>query len=152
MNPVLAKAFVERGVIRQGTVLEAYQSAKGLSCVCDAYTEGRYVVLSASSSDGWVYFRVASSATEQHKIRCDYVTAIDGMAIERVAAAHHLRLDGQSAGYGVRRGRKRLTESDATPIGPAEQYQQHQLKYGNVGLHDDERGVVGQQPDTAEHR
>jgi|SRR5882672_1620875 len=107
MNPILAKVFVQLGVIRQGTVLEAYQSAKGLSCVCDSYREGRYVVLSASMTDDWVYFRVASNAAERHRIRCDYVTAIDGMAIERVAAAHQLRMDGSPSGTGVRRGRKR---------------------------------------------
>ena len=108
MNPTLARVFVQLGVIRQGTVLEAYQSAKGLSCVCDSYREGHYVVLSASVTDDWVYFRVASNATERHKVRCDYVTAIDGMAIERVAAAHQLHMDGTKAGSGMRRGRKRI--------------------------------------------
>lgn len=122
MNPILAKAFVQRGVIRQGTVLEAYQSAKGLSCVCDSYTEGQYVVLTATTAGDWVYFTVVSSAKDRHKLRCDYVTAIDGMAIERVAAAHQLRMDGSPAASGIRRGRKpRLLETSRAAIaGPSE--------------------------------
>jgi len=127
MNPILAKAFVQCGVIRQGTVLEAYQSAKGLSCVCDSYIEGRYVVLAATAADEWVYFDVVSSAKDRHKLRCDYVTAIDGMAIERVAAAHQLRMDGSQIIAGVRRGRKpRLLDESRVAIGPSEDQQQHE--------------------------
>jgi hypothetical protein len=104
MEKALAKAFVQRGVIRQGTVLEAYQSARGLSCVCDSYALTLYVVLGASASGEWVYFNVASSQTQQQRIRCDFVTAIDGMAIARVAAAHHLHMDGRPIVPASRRG------------------------------------------------
>lgn len=107
METNLAKVLVQRGVIRQGTVLEAIQSAKGLSCVCDSYTESRYVVLGASATDDWVFFQVASSKTERHRVRCDYITGIDGMAIERVAAAHQLHTDGSPIVPTSRRGRTR---------------------------------------------
>lgn len=107
MKTNLAKVLVQRGVIRQGTVLEAIQSAKGLSCVCDSYTESRYVVLGASATEDWVYFNVASSKTERQRVRCDFITGIDGMAIERVAAAHQLHVDGSPIVPTSRRGRTR---------------------------------------------
>lgn len=107
MEANLAKVLVQRGVIRQGTVLEAIQSAKGLSCVCDSYTESRYVVLGASTTDDWVYFNVAVSKTERQRVRCDYITGIDGMATERVAAAHQLHTDGSPIVPTSRRGRTR---------------------------------------------
>jgi len=136
MNPILAKAFIQRGVIRQGTVLEAYQSAKGLSCVCDSYTEGRYVVLAATTADEWVYFDVVSSAKDRHKLRCDYVTAIDGMAIERVAAAHQLRMDGSQIISGVRRGRKpRLLDESRIPMLRPSDQQQEASQEGDRPFH-----------------
>jgi hypothetical protein len=107
MDTKLAKVLVQRGVIRQGTILEAYQSAKGLSCVYDAYAFIRYVVIGAKASAGYVYFEVASSPTERHSIRSDYVAGIDGMAIKRVAAAHQLQEDGEPIRSPVRRERKR---------------------------------------------
>ena len=116
MNPNLAKMLVQRGVIRQGTVLEAYQSAKSLSCVYDSFAISRYVVLGASTSGEWVYFNVASDATERHRIRCDFVSSIDGMEIERVAAAHQLREDGSVIKPTSRRGRgKRKKPTPALP-------------------------------------
>jgi hypothetical protein len=106
MDTALARAFVQRGVIRQGTVLEAYQSARGLSCVCDSYALTGYVVLGASASGEWVYFNVVSSQTQHERIRCDFVKAIDGMDIARVAAAHHLHMDGRPVVPASRRGAK----------------------------------------------
>ena len=105
MEPVLAKILVQRGVIRQGTVLEAMQSAKSLSGVCNSFALRRYVVLSATSSEGWVYFTVASNQEERHRVRCDFVSTIDGMAIERVATAHQLRSDGSEIKSKPRRSR-----------------------------------------------
>lgn len=107
MNTKLAKVLVARGVIRVGTVLEAIQSAKGLSCVCDSYAESRYVVLGASATDDWVFFNVAVSKTERQRVRCDFITGIDGMAIDRVAAAHQLHTDGNPIVPTSRRGRTR---------------------------------------------
>lgn len=107
MNPNLAKILIQRGIIRQGTVLEAYQKAKSLSCVYDSYSMSRYVVLKATASGEWVYFLVASGRKAQQRIRCDYVANIDGMAIERVAAAHQLCMDGSVIVSSSRRGRKK---------------------------------------------
>jgi len=111
MNTQLAKTFVQRGVIRQGTIIEAYQSAKGLSCVCDSYALTRYVVLKASVirnlHEEWVCFEVASSAKDRHRVRCDYVASIDGMAIKRVAEAHQLNEDGSSMNVSPARGRRK---------------------------------------------
>jgi ABC-type uncharacterized transport system ATPase subunit len=94
MNGKLAKILVARGVIRQGTILEAYQSTKGLSCGYDSYALARYVVVAATTSGDEVFFTVVSSATDQQRIRSDFVKAIDGMAIQRVVAAHQLTMDG----------------------------------------------------------
>ena len=94
MNTRLAKTLVKNGVIRRGTVLEAYQSARGLSCITDSYALTSYRVLGASATEAYVYFDVVSSPTERCRIRSDYVVSIDGMAIKRVAAAHQLRDDG----------------------------------------------------------
>jgi hypothetical protein len=104
MDTNLAKVLVQRGVIRRGTILEAYQSAKGLSCICDSYSLTSYAVLRASADTAYVYFDVASSSTEQCRIRSDYVTTIDGMAVKRVAAAHLLKEDGSPI---MRRTRQR---------------------------------------------
>jgi hypothetical protein len=111
MEPNLAKILVQRGVIRQGTVLEAVQSAKGLSGVCDALALKRYVVLSASVSDGWVFFKVASNPEERQRIRCDVVSSIDGMLIERVTTAHQLRSDGSEI-----KAKPRRTRSKRQPL------------------------------------
>lgn len=94
MQTKLARELVSLGVIRQGTVLEAYQSARGLSCVDDAYALTRYVVLGASATEDYVYFKVVSKPDEPARLRCDYVAAIDGMAVRRVAAAHRLQESG----------------------------------------------------------
>jgi hypothetical protein len=104
MDTNLAKVLVQLGVIRRGTVLEAFRSAKGLSCVCDSYSLTSYRVLGASVSQDHVYFDVVSSPTERYRLRSDYVRTIDGMAIKRVAAAHQLREDGSPV---LRRPRKR---------------------------------------------
>lgn len=105
MDTNLAKILVRRGVIRQGTVLEAYQTAKGLSGVCDSFEMKRYIVVGASTSGAFVYFTVASSATERQRIRCDFVVSLDGMMIERVASAHQLREDGSEIKAKARRSR-----------------------------------------------
>jgi hypothetical protein len=113
MDTQLAKVFVQRGIIRQGTIIEAYQSARGLSCVCDSYAYMRYVVLKARAvriqHEEWVYFDVISSRKEQRSVRCDYVACIDGMAIERVAGAHQLNPDGSAI---VTRGRHKSIEPE----------------------------------------
>jgi len=96
MESRLAKALIKSGVIRQGTVLEAYRSARGLSCITDSYALTSYKVLGASVSGEHVYFDVASSPSDRCRIRSDYVMSVDGMAIKRVAAAHQLREDGST--------------------------------------------------------
>lgn len=106
MNANLAKVLVQRGVIRQGTVLEAYQSARGLSCICDSYALTSYVVVGASATGDHVYFDVLASQTDRQRLRSDYIASIDGMAVKRVAAAHQLQEDGHPIAAS-RRGRKR---------------------------------------------
>ena len=106
MNANLARILVQRGVIRQGTVVEAYQSAKGLSCLCDSYALTSYVVIGATASSDHVYFDVLVSQTDRQRLRNDYIASIDGMAVKRVAAAHQLQEDGHPIAAS-RRGRKR---------------------------------------------
>src|SRR3569832_2050282 len=105
MNANLAKVLVQRGVIRQGTVLEAYQSARGLSCSCDSYALTSYVVIGASAAGDHVFFDVLASQTTRQRLRNDYIASIDGMAIKRVAEAHQMQEDGTPVS-GSRRGRK----------------------------------------------
>ena len=115
MDTQLAKVFVQRGIIRQGTIIEAYQSARGLSCVCDSYAYMRYVVLQAravrTGDEEWIYFDVISSQKERRSVRSDYVTCVDGMAIERVAGAHHLKPDGSVMVTPTPRGRRKSEPS-----------------------------------------
>lgn len=108
MNANLARVLVQKGIIRQGTIIEAYQSARGLSCQCDSHKLTEFVVVKATASNGYVYFDAVSGREEQKsRIRCDYVATIDGMEIKRVAASHHITEDGEPIKVSTRRGRRR---------------------------------------------
>ena len=119
MDTQLAKIFVQRGIIRQGTIIEAYQSARGLSCVCDSYAYLRHVVLKARAvrhlDEEWVYFDVINHRKERRSVRCDYVASIDGMAIERVAGAHQLNSDGSTMSPPVGRIRRKHVGVESVP-------------------------------------
>jgi hypothetical protein len=108
MHSKLARALIERGVIQPNTVLQVYQSAKGLSCVCDSYALTDYKVLGAKAIGEYVFFEVETtdSAPQRQRVRSDYVVSVDGMAINRVAAAHQLQENGSPIQRASRRRRK----------------------------------------------
>lgn len=97
MKAKLARALVQRGVIRQGTVLEAYQSAKSLAGICDSHKSMTYVVLGAKATTETVTFEVIGADRVRYRVPCDFVQTLDGMKVDRVAASHHLTEDGEDA-------------------------------------------------------
>lgn len=94
MQTKLARIFVERGIIRQGTIIEAYQRAKGLSGVCDSHKLMTYAIVGAKASDGAVTFETIGSDKQRYRVPCEFVRTLDGMEVSRVAASHYLTEDG----------------------------------------------------------
>lgn len=104
MNSKLARTLVQRGIIRQGTILEAFQSAKSLAGVCDSHKLMTYAVLGAKATSDTVTFETIGTDREKYRVPCEFVQTIDGMKIKRVAASHELDEDGNVVA--VKRRRK----------------------------------------------
>jgi hypothetical protein len=94
MQAKLARVFVQRGIIRQGSIIEAYQSAKGLSGICDSHKLMTYAVLGAKATDSVVTFETIGSDKQRYRVPCEFVQTLDGMDIGRVAESHRLTDDG----------------------------------------------------------
>jgi len=94
MNAKLARALVQRGVIRQGTIIEAYQSARGLSCVCDSHKLMTFAVVAAKAANDAVAFETIGTDQVRYRIPSEFVQTLDGMMVKRVAASHRLTEDG----------------------------------------------------------
>ena len=94
MKANLARTFVQLGIINRGTVLEALQSAKGLSGVCDSHKLTTYTVVGARATPETVTFETVGPDKLRYRVPCEFVRTLDGMEVERVAASHHLTEDG----------------------------------------------------------
>lgn len=94
MNAKLARLFVQRGIIRQGTIIEAYQRAKGLSGICDSHKLMIYAVVGAKATDDAVTFETIGSDKQRYRVPCEFVRTLDGMDVGRVAASHYLTEEG----------------------------------------------------------
>jgi hypothetical protein len=110
MNSALARALLVKGVIRQGTVIEAYQNVRGLSCVQDSSVMLSFVISRAVLLNGK---RIVFDSIGPDQIPCrlpsEDVVSLDGMLIERIASSHNLALDGTELAARSRRGRRRKT-------------------------------------------
>lgn len=105
MQSNLARALVARGIIRAGSMIEAYKKVRSLSCSRDARVVGSFLVKKAVAIDGLVFFDTAADG-EHHRIPCTEVVSVDGMPIFRLAISHHLNLEGESLKRARRRGRR----------------------------------------------
>ena|ERR1051325_5889842 len=94
MQAKLARVLVQRGIIQRGTLIEAYQSAKGLSGICDSHKLMTYAVIGAKASQTAVTFETIGSDKQPYRVPCEFVCTLDGMDISRVAAAHQLTMEG----------------------------------------------------------
>lgn len=114
MQSKLARILIERGVIQNGTILDAYYNTRGISCRCDAAILGRFRLIGAQATKDWVYFEtIIPDTTERYRIRCDYIIALDGMPLERVAESQQLTIDGEVRASSRRGRRKVLVEQVA---------------------------------------
>lgn len=93
MTPILAKTMIQKGIIRQGTMLDAYENVKGISGQCDASQRISVAVVSAHSDGEWIFFETIGADKVKRRLRCDFVCSLDGMAVDRVAMAHRLTVD-----------------------------------------------------------
>lgn len=111
MSSDLARVLLTRGVIRQGTVLEAYRNVRGLSCVCNSTILSSFTIQRARllNKTDVVFDAVDPNLTIQ-QIKAEEVVNLDGMPVERVAQAQNLRMDGELLGPRSRRGRRKKAE------------------------------------------
>jgi hypothetical protein len=106
MRNNLAKVFIQKGIIRRGSVFECWYSTKGISGQCDASVLGSFKLIGAQSVGDWVYFNTIGPDDKQYRIRSDLVKTIDGMTAKNVAESHQLTEDGDDYQF-IRRGRRR---------------------------------------------
>jgi hypothetical protein len=108
MNPNLAQALLSKGVIRMGTVIQAYQHVKSLSCVCNSSVIVSYIITRARLVGGKrVLFDAVNPEQIRHVVESEQVVMVDGMLIDRLAYSHNLSMDGIDVTRRTRRGRRK---------------------------------------------
>lgn len=112
MQPKLARTFIERKIIQQGSVFEARYNTRGISGQFDAMVVGSFRLIRATAIGDWVYFDTIGPEDVQYRIRCDTVFSLDGMPLERIAESHQLTIDGEESVSNSRRGRRKKVEED----------------------------------------
>lgn len=109
MNPTLAQALLAKGVIRHGTIVQAYQNVRGLSCECDSQVLASFVVNRARLIGGRrVVFDAIDIEQITYAMRSEQIIMVDGMPIDRIAYSHNLTLDGVEIIGRSRRGRRKI--------------------------------------------
>jgi hypothetical protein len=108
MKSSLARKLIEKGVIRQGTVFEAYHSSKGLSCTDSSRVVGRFAVSAAKqNTDKTIYLEAISEDGKSIKrFSAEDVISLDGMEIVRLLKIYDVSEDGVDMVPAKRRGRK----------------------------------------------
>jgi hypothetical protein len=107
MNSNLALAFLAKGVIRRGTVLQAYQNVKSLSCACDSRVIGSFTVNRARlNRHEQVIFDTIDVDHGPCILPAEQVIMVDGMRLERLAGSHRLSVEGIDIVKSSRRKRK----------------------------------------------
>jgi hypothetical protein len=113
MKSALARVLLTKGVIRQGTVIEAYQNVRGLSCIRNASVVAAFVIARACLLNGvQIVFDSIGPDQAPCRLPSEHVISLDGMPIERIASSHNLTLDGAELTM-RRRGRRRKTRLQA---------------------------------------
>lgn len=105
MNSLLAKKLIEKGAIRQGTKIEIWYNAHGLSCVDNANITGNFIIDKATYTKDDVIF-YSNYLTNNKRILSEQIIAIDGMDINRFSKIYNLTINGEDIALTKRRGRK----------------------------------------------
>jgi hypothetical protein len=106
LKPELSKILIERGVIRESTIVEAYHFTKGLSCTNNSKVLGEFAVIRALKRGNDIVFDVLTRDNIKEEIDALDVITVDGMDEPRLAKAFMLTIDGNKLSAGKRRGRK----------------------------------------------
>lgn len=108
MHSHLARALMRKGVIAKGTIIEAYQMVRSLSCNCDSDVIASFVVRGARLVGGsQVVFDTIGPEQLRYEVPAEKVVMLDGMAIDRIALSHNLHDNGTEMAVKSRRGRRR---------------------------------------------
>ena len=114
MTSGLARVLLARGIIRQGTVVDAYSNVRGLSCVCNSNVLSSFLIIRARLLNKTeVVFDTLGAGQVAQLIRAADVINLDGMPVERVALAQNLHVDGTPLASKSRRGRRKKAVEEA---------------------------------------
>lgn len=108
MDLNLAISLVNKGVLNEGTEIEARYRAAGLGGVGTVVVAGEFTIdRVGQAQDGRLVFEATSTADGKKKwLPAEAITSIDGMEPARFAAVYNIKADGSGAKMGKRRGRK----------------------------------------------
>lgn len=108
MNRTLAKALIEKGVIRAASEVDAKYQGLHLGGINTSELVGTFILKRAYESEKkGIYFDVASIIDgKPYRIMVEDIVKIDGMDMERVAAIYNLDIEGNPQRAAKRRGRR----------------------------------------------
>lgn len=116
MNTNLVRALMSMGIIRQGTVIQAYQNVRSLSCQCDSKVIGSFIINRARLLGGTrVVFDTINLDQTPHSVQSEEIIMVDGMMVNRIASSHNLSLEGVAITGRSRRGRRKKVPVEAPP-------------------------------------
>ena len=105
MNIDLARKFIDKGIIKQGTLIEAYYDGLSLSGIKNTRALGEFVVLLAKVATDEIVFQTKGDGDSFLKIKSSDVVKIDGMEVSRVVETYDLN-EKDKISTQKRRGRK----------------------------------------------
>jgi hypothetical protein len=121
MQSALARVLLTKGVIRQGTVVEAYHHVRGLSCERTSRVVASFIIARASLLNGVdVVFDAIGPKQLICRLASEQIISLDGMLIERIASSHHLTLDGSVELAIIRPRRRRYRKRIPVPVHASE--------------------------------
>lgn len=110
MKIELTKILIEKGIIKEGTLIEAYHSVKSLSCVDNSKIVGEFIVLKAKKRQDAIFFEVLSGTNTKKEICASDILMVDGMDEPRLGEAFMLKITGEKIPSQRKRGRKSKEE------------------------------------------
>lgn len=107
MKVELARALLERNVIRKETEVTARYRAPYIGGIDYAHLVGNFLIQRAVKAADRVLFDVTDlEQGRQHRIPCEDVLRIDGMDLKRLSKIYNLTEDGTPTKPSKRRGRR----------------------------------------------
>lgn len=106
MKPELSKILIERGIIREKTIVEAYHLTRGLSCTNNSRVLDEFAIIRAKKRGEDIVFDAYTRDNVMKEILAEDVISVDGMDEPRLAKAFMLSTEGEKIAEGKRRGRK----------------------------------------------